>query len=126
MQKRLLLLSAFVLFSIVWLLNRIALTFYLYWTTSWYDIPVHFLAGMAFGVFIVWILNLQTRTKRSFLTVFLLATTTGITWEVFEYIIGDTFAIEGHLLDTISDLLMDAVGATSAYLVATSRSQESF
>lgn len=49
----------------------------------------------------------------------------GGAWEIFEYVNGITFSTEGYALDTIHDLIMDAVGVTFAYWWATSLPRES-
>lgn len=123
MRKHLLLigLSLTLLF---WLLNFIALTFYLYWTTGWYDYMMHFLGGLTVGVLVIWTFNIKNKSPLSFLVVFISVLVVGGGWEVFEYVNDITFSTEGYTLDTIHDLIMDSLGAVVAYRVSTSKSQE--
>ena len=125
MRKSSLPLFAMILICLMWLLNYIAGTFYLYWTTSWFDMPVHLLAGTALSVIVIWLLKFD-KSLNAFVKVFILVVVIGISWEIFEYMIGQTFALEGHALDTVTDLLMDAIGATLGYFLTIERSRESF
>lgn len=115
-----------VMLALVWLifiLNTLAFEHYWYWIYEWFDIPMHFLGGFWVGGTIIWILG--TFLKRRFastrggylLSVVGLAMVIGLLWELFEFSI-DTF-ITFHMndiIDTLSDLSMDFLGATVAYV----------
>ena len=127
MQKRHILFLALGLTILTWVLDYIAIVFYLYWTTTWYDIIVHFVGTLAIGTLIILLLDIHHRSTKSFIKVLVLVMAIGVGWEVFEYIIKETFALEGYLMDASADLIMDALGAISAYFITTtSRSEESF
>ncbi len=106
-------------------LDYIAVIFYLYWTTIWYDIPMHFLGGLTIGILGVLVLRLEERSRKSFAQLLVFVMSVGIAWEIFEYLIGATYAIEGRMADITVDLILDAVGAAAAYFIAL-RSRESF
>ncbi|MDP2641830.1 MAG: hypothetical protein Q8P21_00860 [bacterium] len=86
----------------------------------------HFLGGLALGVFVIGLFNLETRTIGSFLTLFVLVMITGVLWEWIEYV-NDIAVVSGenYALDTIHDIVMDALGAITAYFIIL-RSRESF
>lgn len=93
-------------------LNYIAGIFYFYWTLGWYDYMMHFLGGMSIALLVAWFISHKNFSRTNALIIIFLATMiVGGAWEVFEYVNGITFAIEGYTLDTIHDLLMDALGA---------------
>jgi len=111
-------------------LDYIGTILYLYWTTGWYDYMTHFLGGLTIGVLIIWALRLEARSLKSFLLVFLGVMIVGGAWEVFEYLIGAISPIQSYEVDTVHDLIMDALGAFVAFWFATtptsiSQSQES-
>jgi len=124
MRKNSLLYTAFALIALLGIVHIIAETFYLYWTLWWFDNVSHFLGGLALGVFIVWFLNPEKRSPGSFLTVLACLLALGVAWEIFEYINDLSYSIEGYALDTTTDLIMDALGATLAYFLTTSQSQQ--
>lgn len=115
MRKSSLLYAAFGLIAALGALHFVAESFYLYWTIWWFDNLMHFLGGLALGVYIVWFLNPEKRSLDSFLTTLACLLTLGIAWEVFEYVNDLTYSTEGYALDTALDLTMDALGATLAY-----------
>lgn len=107
------LLGAFVISSLLAVLQWWAVTDFLYWQYHWFDIPMHFLGGLAIGVFLVGFL--YRKRPFLFLLLFVLAT---VGWEVFEYYFGIPRE-SNYASDTMHDLIMDAVGGLIAYLVAT-------
>ena len=106
---------------LVWALNYIALIFSFYWTLGWYDYMMHFLGGLTVGVLFLWCLGLEDRSLKSFLVIFILVLTVGISWEIFEYANDLTFSTESYKSDTIHDLVMDIIGTIVAYLSFTSK-----
>ena len=123
MRKHSLLYAGLGLVILVWVLNFIALTFYFYWTVGWYDYLMHFLGGLSIGVLAIWALKIENRSLKAFLVAFVSVMVVGVGWEIFEYLNGLTFSTESYKLDIAHDLIMDALGATTAYYGATSRSQ---
>lgn len=123
MRKHSLLYIGFGLVVLLWVLNFIALSFYFYWTVGWYDFMMHFLGGLTIGILIAWFLGIEDRSLRLFLILFVLVMSVGIAYEIFEYVYGLTLSTEEYSLDTIHDLIMNAVGATAAYYLTTSRSR---
>lgn len=92
--------------------NYIAIAEYLYWKYVWFDVPMHFLGGMALGAFGVGLLNLY----RPFLFIaFVLSLF--IAWELFEYFFGIP-RDANYAFDTALDFLMDALGALVIYAIA--------
>jgi|SRR3989338_7145199 len=116
MTKRSILILSFSLAVLLWVLNQVALAFYLYWTLDWYDIMMHFLGGLTIGVFLICIFRIANVSTRSFLVVFLLAMFISIDWEIFEYVNDIVDPTENYAIDTAYDLVMDALGITAAYL----------
>ncbi|KND51342.1 MAG: putative membrane protein (4 TMH) [Parcubacteria bacterium C7867-001] len=85
---------------------------YLFWRYVWFDIPMHYLGGIAIAVFVLALL----KRDRSFL--FLLVVTAAyLGWEIFEYVYGLPREAN-YVLDTIQDLVMDSMGGLTAYVVA--------
>lgn len=102
-------------------LNYIAGVFYYYWTIGWFDSFVHFLAGIAMGLFSVWIYFQSGLFKKSIpekrqavLISIICVLAIGIGWEIFEYANGLTQSTESYSLDTIHDLISDILGALVA------------
>ena len=125
MRKHSLLYIGFGLVILLWALNFIALAFYFYWTLGWYDYMMHFLGGLTIGVLIIWFFKLSgERSWKLFLASFVPLMLIGVGWEIWEYANSLTFSTEDYRIDTVHDLLMDAVGAASAYWLTTSRTRE--
>ena len=123
MRKHSLLYTALGLTILLWVLNFIALTLYLYWTIGWYDLMMHFLGGLTIGMLVIWFLKLEDRSLKSFLVVFTCVMAVGGAYEVFEYMNDITFSTQEYPVDTVIDLVMDALGIISAYWWATSHSR---
>lgn len=117
--------TAFGLVILLWILDRIALAFSLYWTIGWYDYMMHFLGGFIVAVLVFWFLGLGEKSLKSFWIVFALVIIIGVGWEIFEYLNDLTFSTQTYALDTTLDILMDALGGIVAYWWTTSPSQQS-
>ena len=104
-------------------LNYIAGIFYFYWTLGWYDYMMHYLGGVSVALLVAWFISHKSLSwGNALITIFLVTMFMGGAWEVFEYVNGITFATEGYTLDTVHDLLMDALGAlTVGYLYIRNR-----
>lgn len=91
-----------------------ALADFLYWRYRWFDIPMHVLGGVAIGAFAVILL----RSYRP-ISYFFFVLSAAVAWEVFEHYASiATVPGESYVLDTMHDLLNDALGAVLVYIVA--------
>ena len=106
------------LFALAALLGAIGYVFGLFEEVAPYDELEH--AFMAFSVSLAFFFLFyggavpRRRAVATATSVFTLGVTVGALWEVFEWVVG----IGGGLSDTISDLVVDSVGALAAALVA--------
>lgn len=105
-------------------MHFLANTFYFYWTLWWYDVIMHFLAGVTGGLATYWMLfqsNLffksEVSKKMAIGIVLVIMMCVGVAWEVFEYTNGITDSQEGYALDTFNDLVLDGCGAVFAVLI---------
>jgi len=98
----------------------------LYW---WWDSVLHFSSGLLLGIFgflIVYVMNENERVEIYFppkfaaLFAFLFAVAAGALWEIFEFLVDQTTGMQmqrpvpgdpSGLTDTMSDLIIDAIGA---------------
>lgn len=106
------LLAALLLASLLAALQWWAVSDFLYWRYEWFDIPMHYLGGIVIASFLV---PLIPRGRR--FTLLFAALTLFIGWEVFEYIFGLPREAN-YPLDTAEDLLLDVLGALTAYTLA--------
>lgn len=113
--------------------NVIAGAVGLYDVWQWLDIPMHFLGGVAMGMFgiALWMAAVEDiRFKKSFLRqlhwwmiplfVIGFVAIIGIAWEWYEFLFDiwfDTIVRQPSLGDTMVDLLLDLVGAFTAVLL---------
>jgi hypothetical protein len=114
-------------------LNQLAYARFLYWTYWWYDVMMHFLAGVALGFLVYWVLFASAHfftspKRRAFVLAWVIVPVfaLGVAWEVFEYANGITDSHEGYAQDTVNDLILDTCGAALAALMATSRRGRSY
>ncbi len=131
MTKKKLFISLSFLLYIVAALQMLALYFFWYWSYWWYDIMMHFLAGLWVGGMVLWVYFFSGSTKISrpirkshaYLMAISITFLIGLSWELFEFSL-DTFIIfqQNDLMDTMGDLGMDILGALSAtFYVARAR-----
>lgn len=110
---------------VIFVLNTLAFQYYWYWMYPWFDNPMHFLGGLWLGGTIIWIL--KTRHTEEGKTVSMCryavyiiggAMIIGVLWELFEFSL-DTFITfrVNDIVDTLSDLSMDFLGTTAAYVI---------
>lgn len=85
---------------------------------------MHFLAGLASGLVVIWFLfdsgifyKRSPTTFESILWACVCLMIVGVAWEFFEYANGLTQSTEGYALDTIHDLIADFAGACSAGMI---------
>lgn len=131
MTKKKLFISLSFLLYVVAALQMLALYFFWYWSYWWYDIMMHFLAGLWVGGMVLWVYFFSGKTKvprsiqKSYLYMMALGVTflVGLSWELFEFSL-DTLIVfqQNDLADTMSDLGMDTLGAlTASFYVARAR-----
>jgi VanZ family protein len=108
----------FILILIVGFLDFIGNKFHLHWEVWWFDVILHFLAGIMVSMFavlfIVYVFNLDKNNRRKIIIKSILfALLIGILWEFFELYFGATLLSDGKIyyIDTSSDILMDLLGA---------------
>jgi hypothetical protein len=106
---------------IVSVLHYAALTFYFYWTISWFDIAMHLMGGFLMGLIGMFIL-IKTQKKEIFknkkvslMLVLSFVLIIGLGWELWELFVGFTDIISDRL-DTMIDLMMDFIGGYFAFL----------
>ncbi len=118
MQKTVFLIFALSIIVLA-VLHTLSLVFSLYWVYEWLDIPMHALGGAMvalgyqsrFGL-----TRYSDRLSFGFLGTIGAVMFVGVSWEVYEYIVGPI--LPGYVIDTATDLVMDAVGACIGYVVA--------
>ncbi|MEK7555946.1 MAG: hypothetical protein AAB523_01510 [Patescibacteria group bacterium] len=128
MTKKKLFISLSLLLYIVAALQTLALYFFWYWSYWWYDIMMHFLAGLWVGGMVLWAYFFSesmkvfhpVRRSHAYFMVLGITFLIGLSWELFEFSL-DTFIIfqQNDLVDTMSDLGMDIVGAQAAAFYVT-------
>lgn len=89
-----------------------ALDEFLYWRYPWFDLPMHFLGGLALASLAIGFLH---ELKPKTYIVFMIIVAFG--WELFELVIG-TDREANYAFDTALDILMDTLGMVLAYIVA--------
>lgn len=107
----------------VFIVNIIALKFYLYWTYPGLDKVMHVAGGILAGNMVL-IGRHATMIKLhkempdgGYLFVAVLGgLLIGILWEISEYMLGISRIGTGFVLDTTTDLVMDVFGALLAYI----------
>lgn len=124
----LLIIAAFIA-TLVASLHIAASAFYWYWTIPWLDIILHFLGGIFTSLLVFWFLRIKhvprfLSNKQSGCGFFFLVI--GMTmlisagWEALENLAGVVNEAD-YIFDTGIDLVMDLLGALSAYYFAFSR-----
>lgn len=120
-RKRLvMLLCLAALAAVVFILNQLAVEYYLYWVYWWYDIPMHFLGGALIGGLAAWgVLSWKSNLTLGATFAYTMAAIAlvGIGWEAFEYLTGQYAGQPGIVFDTTLDLIMDIIGASLAALL---------
>jgi hypothetical protein len=106
------------------LLHKIALSWALYWTISWYDIMMHFLGGFLIALIILLIISrfkiIIFNPKLIFILMMGGVLIVGLGWELFE-IFFELINIKTDKLDTIIDIVMDLLGAVAAFFYSRKR-----
>jgi magnesium-transporting ATPase (P-type) len=128
MMKTKLFIHAFILLALVGVLNLTAIHLYLYWTTNWFDMIVHTLAGATVGMTMILFwqyrhmsVPLQSLDQRHLVRIGVIgAIVIGILWEIYELSFGITTLADGihYFTDTGSDLICDTIGGILGSLYA--------
>lgn len=102
--------------------HKVALNFSLYWTTSWFDIIMHTFGGLIGSLLVIYVLQkigIQGKTlpRKILVILFVIVSVVavGAIWELWEIFVGMTDPFT-DTLDTISDLIMDTVGACIGFI----------
>ncbi len=98
--------------AVLAVVHSVALEQYWYWTYRWLDIPMHLLGGFALGSLLIAFLF---RFRPGYYIAGMLCIAIG--WEVFEASLGIQQPAD-YVLDTVSDILNDTIGASIAYILA--------
>lgn len=117
----------FILGALIALLHWNAEIHHYYWIYAWYDVMMHGLGGVWVGLLIAWgVAAARCRWPLLFrgvdvFSIIIIATLIiGIFWEVYEVLVGaNVWQPQNIIFDTIQDMLMDATGATIAFIVLT-------
>lgn len=123
MTSRVLLILSALSASLVLVLHTIAMERTLYFTYRWFDIPMHFLGGLALGWFSTYFLARFFPERSRAFSLFLGATLCSVlllalVWEGFELIYGIAVSAENYLTDTMGDILIGLAGGTLAAITA--------
>lgn len=111
------------LFSALLLLGHvIALHFSIYWTIEGYDSIMHAFGGFIGALIVIYVLQKigispQSLPKKIILFLFVVISViaVGSIWELWEIFVGFTDPFT-DVVDTISDLVMDTLGAMIAFI----------
>lgn len=102
--------------------HLVALRFSIYWTFEGYDSVMHAFGGFIGALMVFYFLQKigispQSIPKRIILFLFICVSViaVGALWELWEIFVGFTDPFT-DLLDTISDLIMDTIGAVLGFL----------
>jgi hypothetical protein len=116
MNKRLFRNTA-ILFFIIGISNYLGNKLYLYWTTWWHDMIMHFIAGVVVAMTAVLFYQILFKKynwfRNNLVLVAVLATlVVGLLWEYFELHFEITSLADGMAFwtDTFSDLVLDTLG----------------
>lgn len=116
--------TTFILFAVALCVlavtHILAITFFLYWTYLWFDIPMHALGGMVVALGFLTFLGtrLDDGFQRGLLATLGAVFVVGILWEFFELAIGFPSSEANYVGDTALDFVMNLVGASVGYVCA--------
>jgi uncharacterized membrane-anchored protein len=121
MFKKPLLKELFFTSLLVLILHVIALKFFLYWSTDWFDILMHLLGGVVIGLlamFLFYTSGYMKFPKDHLGSIFAMTIgavlLVGLTWELWEIFVGFTDVLDDQA-DTMLDLVMDTIGGFVAF-----------
>ncbi len=101
------------------------LAFYFYWVYWWYDVLMHFLAGVIGGLATYWVIfrsgHFLSRKETSLYVKLVIPAfaflVVAIVWEVLEYLTGTAFPQGNYFFDTMSDIVVGLMGVKLAILI---------
>lgn len=89
----------------------------LYETFWWFDLLMHFMGGLLISVVFGWFCIARNKklSKETLLLVWITAFVIGVAWEIGQYVIyqADMYP----LVDTVSDVIMDMLGAGTGIII---------
>lgn len=108
--------QTFLLLSVIGILDRVAHSWYLYWTVWWFDMVMHFSAGFCVAMASVWLwqyfFDKKISLAKSVFVSLIFVSIVGLLWEIFETHFEIELISDGYryFTDTISDLILDVCG----------------
>ncbi len=106
-----------ILMFFIFLVDRIGVTLYWYFTIWWFDMVMHFVSGLWTGLFFAYVFYIRKPIFSNVFYIILLSFLIGVSWEIFElYVFNHIGGTPFNLLDTVSDIFFDVAGATLAAL----------
>jgi len=114
MKRKELLATSLFLGVLLFILNRVALYFKLFWTIWWLDLAFHFVGGFAVGSLVIGLLVSRENTfwvsvKRVFILTLLVA----LFWELYELFFHNT-VLDGYFIDSVTDVMLGLAGGLVA------------
>ena len=116
MHLRRLLFAQLCVLVVLYLAERVAISFYNHSPNEFFFFPIHVLGGIWVGLLTSWALLLEGYRIRILLCV-LVALLFGTGWEIWEFMTGLTH-FPADTLDTFNDLCADMIGGALAYILA--------
>lgn len=106
--------------SVLGVAHTAASAFYLYWTYSWLDMPMHALGGAAVALGFLAFCTGCARAPfpRGLLATLVAVLIAGIAWEIFEVAAHVTLPEVGQARDTAQDVIADLIGGSAGYWAA--------
>ena|SRR3989338_4468853 len=106
------------LIVLVFIVNTAALEFYWYYAIWWFDMPVHFLGGLAAGLLWMLLWPMPTEAELGFrriLLVLLGVLIIGAGWEIYEVVVNIYTAHHPfNLEDMLADICFDLAGGITS------------
>lgn len=93
--------------------HALAIHYSLYWSFSWFDFPVHVLASGMVGIVAYLVVSWTLSHRFAPYAAIVLLAVVGISWEVFEYLMGASVVEPGFVLDTLIDAAANLLGGLS-------------
>ena len=120
------------LFIYIWalaLVHLVAQHLFLYWHYKWLDIPMHFLGGVWVGLAALWLWYYSgygrkgdVAPHRPWIVALAGGFAFGVLWECYDFLVWNfgagAFPVN-YLQDTALDIVMDLIGAFTAFLLFT-------
>lgn len=106
--------------SVLAVLHKLALTFFLYWRWEWFDVVMHFFGGAVAALGLFTLRDFWHRIpERLEYVVPIMSGVIIITllWEIFEVVIGVPAFTDGYTFDTITDVALGIAGGFIGFLV---------